>query len=178
VRGVKILEEKEIGRGRVFSVVREKVELPGGRVVEYQTVRHPGAVVLLPQLKDGRLVLIKQLRPAIRKYIIEFPAGTLGVGEDPTLCAARELKEETGFTAEKIIPLGVQYPAPGFCSEAQHLFFATDLTAGEAAPEEDELLEPLFLTPAEFEQHIAAGEITDAKSIAIYAIAQMKKVLA
>jgi ADP-ribose pyrophosphatase len=131
-----------------------------------QVVKHPGAVVIVPQLEDSRLVLIEQYRFAVGETLLEFPAGTLEPDEAPLECARRELIEETGYRADHWHALGVIYPSPGYCDEQQHLFVASGLVPDQAAGDEDEILEVKRLTVQEVERAIADGTLIDAKSIA------------
>jgi ADP-ribose pyrophosphatase len=142
-----------------------------------QVVKHPGAVVIVPQLEDSRLVLIEQYRFAVGETLLEFPAGTLEPDEAPLECARRELIEETGYRADHWHALGVIYPSPGYCDEQQHLFVASGLVPDQAAGDEDEILEVKRLTVQEVERAIADGTLIDAKSIAAYARAKLQGVL-
>ena len=105
----------------------QTLRLPSGRTVVRQVVKHPGAVVILPQLADGRLLPIAQYRCAVGETVLEFPAGTLEPGEAPLACARRELIEETGYRADHWHALGTIYSSPGFCDERLHLFLASGL---------------------------------------------------
>src|SRR5689334_11803161 len=106
------LKTKLIKQGRTFRFVEQEVERPDGRRVTVDKVEHPGAVVILPKDNDGRLVLLRQFRPALGQIIYEFPAGTLEKGEPPARCAERELAEEIGKKAARWEPLGTLLPAP------------------------------------------------------------------
>jgi ADP-ribose pyrophosphatase len=136
-----VLSTKVLQSYRIVAIVEQVLRLPSGRTVVRQVVKHPGAVVIMPQLADGRLLLIAQYRFAVGETLLEFPAGTLEPGEAPLACARRELIEETGYRAEHWRPLGVTYPSPGYCDEQQHLFMATGLVPEHAAGDEDEVLE-------------------------------------
>jgi ADP-ribose pyrophosphatase len=175
---IEVLSTKVLQRYRIFAIVEQALRLPSGRTVVRQVVQHPGAVVIMPQLEDGRLVMIEQYRFAVGETLLEFPAGTLEPGEAPLECARRELIEETGYRAEHWRALGVTYPSPGYCDEQQHLFMATGLVPEHAAGDEDEILEVKRLTVQEVERAIADGTLVDAKSIAAYARAKLQGVLA
>jgi ADP-ribose pyrophosphatase len=112
---------KVLHRFRIFAIVEQALRLPSGRTVVGQVVHHPGAVVIMPQLEDSRLLLIAQYRFAVGETLLEFPAGTLEMGEEPLQCAKRELIEETGYRADHWHPMGIIYSSPGFCDEQQHL---------------------------------------------------------
>jgi ADP-ribose pyrophosphatase len=172
-----LLSTNVLHRFRIFSIVEQALRLPSGRTVVRQMVQHPGAVVIMPQLADGRLVLIAQYRFAVGETLLEFPAGTLEPGEAPLACARRELIEETGYRAEHWHPLGEIYSSPGFCDERLHLFLASGLVSEHAAADEDEILEVKQLTVQEVEQAIVDGALVDAKSIAAYARATLQGVL-
>ena len=174
----KVLSTNVLRQYRIFAIVEQALRLPSGRTVVSQVVQHPGAVVIIPQLEDSRLVLIAQYRFAVGATLLEFPAGTLDPDEAPLACAKRELIEESGYRAEHWRALGVTYPSPGYCDEQQHLFMATGLVPEHAAGDEDEILEVKRLTVQEMERAIADGTLVDAKSIAAYARATLQGVLA
>ena len=166
------MKQELIYKGRKISVFREEHELPDGRRAQVEVVRHPGAVVILPQASDGRLYLLKQFRPAIGKTIYEFPAGTLEIGEEPSFCAARELEEEIGMSAAHWVDLGNLLPAPGFCDELQYCYFAKDLTPKSRPMDEDEVIEVELITLPDLMTLIRQGELLDGKSLAILLKAQ------
>jgi ADP-ribose pyrophosphatase len=142
-----------------------------------QVVHHPGAVVIMPQLEDGRLLVIAQYRFAVGETLPKFPAGTLEPGEAPLECARRELIEETGYRAEHWRALGTIYSLPGFYDERQHLFLATGLVPEHAAGDDDEIIEVKPLMVQEVERAMADRALVDAKSIAGYARATRHGVL-
>lgn len=162
---MEIVSKEELFRGKLRAV-RETVRDDSGREFRFELIHHPGAVVVLPILDDGTLVLIHQYRHALRSTIFELPAGTLEAGEEPIVCARREIREEIGYDAREIIPLGVLHPAPGFCDEVQHLFVAKGLFESPATKDLDEVIEVRPMTCVEVEAAIRAGAITDAKTIA------------
>jgi ADP-ribose pyrophosphatase len=132
----------------------------------YQIVRHPGGAGILPVHGDGSISLIRQLRPAIDRTVLEIPAGRLSPAEQPMECARRELREETGITAAQLISLGYVYSSPGVFDEVIHLFAATGLTSGAAQPEADEVIEVLRLPLDEALQMASDGRISDGKTLA------------
>lgn len=154
----------EIHRGRIFSVAREEHAMPDGRRAAFDVVRHPGGAAVLPLLEDGRVVLIRQFRPAIDGMVLEIPAGRLEAGEAPAACAARELQEEVGYRARRLQPLGEMLTAVGFCDERLHLFVGRDLTAVERSLEADEYIETEPMPLAEAVSMAARGRIPDAKT--------------
>ena len=166
-------EKKIIKQGRVFRFVEERYTLPDGRPASIDKVEHPGAVVILPLESPGNVFVLRQYRPAVKETLIEFPAGTLEVGEKPEECAPRELAEEIGKKAAHWQSLGTLLPAPGFCDEVQYCYFASDLSDDFAEKDEDEQIEPLVISVAEFEKLVLSGEIRDGKSIAIFTRARL-----
>lgn len=130
-----------------------------------QIVQHPGAVVILPLLDDGRVVLIRNYRISVDEELLELPAGTLEAGEDPLACAHRELAEETGYRAGALEPLTSFFASPGFLTERMYLFLATQLESGHTALEQGEEIQTL-LVPWETALGMARdGEIHDAKTL-------------
>ena len=163
------IKSKRIYTGRIVSLDVDSVRFPDGSVGELEMIRHPGASAVVPFLSDPRgedpqVLLIRQYRYAADGYLYEIPAGRLDKGEAPRDCAIRELKEETGCTAEGMEHLYTIYTTPGFTDEKIHVFMATGLVAGETKHEADEFLDlhPMLLSRAL--EMIQAGEIQDAKT--------------
>lgn len=163
------LESRRIYTGRVLNLDVDRVRFPDGSVGELEMIRHSGASAVVPFLsdpagEDPQLLLIKQYRYAADGFLYELPAGRLDPGEDPAVCARRELQEETGCTAERIEYLYTMYTTPGFTDEQIHLFMAVGLTHGETSHETDEFLtvEPVPLSRAL--EMIRDGAIQDAKT--------------
>lgn len=159
-------EATETVRGRQLRVEVRRVPRSDGRVELRDMVVHPGSVVLLPLLDDGRIVMIRNRRFAIERTLLELPAGTLEEGEAPAACAARELAEETGFRALRLEPLLAFYPAPGTSSERMHLFLARGLSAGQQRLDPGEQIEVEPLSLGDALARIRSNEIEDAKTIA------------
>ncbi|PSU47377.1 ADP-ribose pyrophosphatase [Photobacterium frigidiphilum] len=159
---------KTLYQWKCFSIEQEQHQLPDGRNIEFTTVKHPGAVIIVPINQCGELVLVHQYRPAIKQWILEFPAGTLESKEDILNCAKRELAEEVNLKAESWQSLGELLPVPGFCDEVQYLFLAQGLseTAGEL--DDDEVIEVVTMSVNEFEQKVLNNEIQDGKTLATY----------
>lgn len=165
----KTLSSNTVFAGRLLKLDVLDVQLDSGARGTREIVRHPGAAVVAPQLPDGRFVLVRQFRKPLEKVMLEFVAGTLGKNETPADCAARELREETGYDAEKLTKLGVIFPAPGYTDEALHVYFAKlRPKAGEISPDPDEQLEVVCLTAQDMEQMISSGKIEDAKTLAAW----------
>jgi ADP-ribose pyrophosphatase len=155
--------------GKIFSVDVNQVRYPDGSVGEAEIVRHPGASAVLPFLSDPagddpQILLIRQYRYAADTYLYEIPAGRLNSGEDPKACAIRELREETGCTAESIEHLYSTYTTPGFTDELIHTYMAVGLKHGEPEKEADEFLEVLTVPLSRALQMIQQGDIRDAKT--------------
>jgi ADP-ribose pyrophosphatase len=148
-----------------FRVVLTRREGPGVAVHEREVVRHPGAVVILPLLDDGRVCLIRNRRISVDQELIELPAGTLEPGEDPQLAAGRELHEETGYHAHSLSRLHAFYLSPGFLDEKIHLYVAQGLRAGDTRLEPGEEIENLLVPWSEALQMAIDGRIQDAKSL-------------
>jgi ADP-ribose pyrophosphatase len=145
--------------GKLFDVVVEEWD---GR--EREIVDHPGATAIVAIDREGCVTLVRQLREAARKRLLELPAGTLEEGEEPLASAQRELAEEVGLRGGRWRELAAFYTTPGFCRERMHLFLAEDLERGAANPEEDEEVEIVRWQVAEIESRL--GELEDAKTIA------------
>jgi len=152
--------------GLVVDVEQMDVLIGNQGWYTYQVVRHPGGAAVLPLHEDGSVTLIRQLRPAVGDFLLELPAGRLSPGEDPQLCAARELIEETGLQAASLQSLGKLHPSPGVFDEVIHLYLATGLSQGLATPE---AYEEIFCVRMPLEEALtmaAKGDITDGKTIA------------
>jgi ADP-ribose pyrophosphatase len=111
----------------VFNLVVDEVEYPSGHRSVREVAEHAGGAVVVPLLDDGSVLLVNQFRYPVKKNLLELPAGKLAPGEDPKICAARELEEETGYTAGTLTKLTAIYTTPGFCSEQLHIYLATNL---------------------------------------------------
>ena len=164
-----ILKSEYLYRGRLLNVRLDQVRLTDDRkprIVEREIVEHHGAVAVVALDEQERVLLVRQFRSAIQREILEIPAGTLEIGEDPAKCAVRELKEETGYAAanwEEIVRL---YPCPGYSTEQMWLYLARQLTASAAALEDDESLQVELVPFSQAVDLIERSEIVDAKTIA------------
>jgi ADP-ribose pyrophosphatase len=148
-----------------FRVERAVHTTPDGVSHIREVVRHPGAVVVLPLLDDGRLCLVQNYRVAVDQTLVELPAGTLEPGEDPAETARRELAEETGYRAGRVRPLLTFCMSPGILDEQMHLFLAESLTPGPTALEAGEEIQPLLCTWDEAMDMVRRGDIHDAKTL-------------
>lgn len=161
-----ILKSEVIYEGKAFGVRRDELIEPTGVRTVREVVTHPGSVVVLPVLADGKIVLVRQYRHATRQYLWELVAGRMEPGENPKEGAARELLEETGYRGKKFSVFLDVFPTPGFLEERMYLLLAEGLTAGKAQPEEDEKLTVASYTKNQLEEMIRTGKLRDAKSIA------------
>ncbi len=156
--------EEIIYQGRILDLARETHRMPNNKESEFEIIIHPGGAAALPIMADGKLLLIRQFRPAARDYIYEIPAGRLEVGEDGAGCIERELQEEVGYRPAKIESLGYVYSSVGFCTERIHLYIASELTQTATALEPDEFIEPMIVTLEEAVAMVTDGTINDAKT--------------
>jgi ADP-ribose pyrophosphatase len=155
-----------IFKGRRVELVIDTVELPGGKTVEREIVLHPGAAVVVPVVRPGTIVLLRQYRPAVGADLYELPAGTLEPDEPPEACAARELTEETGYRASSLRKLASFWTSPGILRERMHLFLASGLTRASARPDEGEMIEGIIeVSLEEARAMVRDGRVEDAKTI-------------
>ena len=160
----KIEDSQKVFEGRVVNVTVDTVS-EGELTYQREVVHHNGSAVIVPVFDDGTVALVRQYRhPAVR-YLLEVPAGTLAKGERPELGAARELKEELGLVAARLEKLSEFFVSPGFCEEKMWVYLATELSEGEQALEEDEIIDVVRLPIADALEMITSGEIEDAKTI-------------
>jgi ADP-ribose pyrophosphatase len=160
----KRLERRELWRGSVGRFGEDDIELPDGRRFTLAVLQHPGACAVVPVLPDGRVVMLRQYRWAVHQTLWEIPAGKLDPGESLECCAQRELEEETGYRAGKLVSLGSIVTTPGFCDERIHLFLARELSPGTQALGSNESLECTLLPLSEALDMAETGQICDAKS--------------
>ena len=160
-----LLRRERLLEGRFLQVVRDTVRLPDGGESYREYIQHPGAVAIVPLLDDGRVVLERQYRHPVGRVMIEFPAGKLTPGEDPLLCAQRELLEETGYTAREWAHAGTMHPCIGYADESIGIWFARGLTLGERRLDEAEFLDVITATPAQLLDWCRQGQVTDGKTL-------------
>lgn len=151
--------------GSFLRVQRDEVRLPDGQQAVREFVLHPGAVMIVAVLPDGRLVVERQYRHPVKRVMIEFPAGKLDPGEGGLRCAQRELLEETGYTARRWAKAGVMHPVIGYADEFIEIWFADGLLAGERHLDEGEFLDVLPASQDELEAWVRGGQLTDVKTI-------------
>lgn len=159
-------DSKELLKGRFLHAFRDTVDLPDGSQAIREYVVHPGAVMVIPMLDDGRLVLERQFRYPVGQVMIEFPAGKLDPGEAPKTCAVRELQEETGYSAREWARAGVLHPVISYSTEFIDIWFARGLTLQERQLDEGEFIEVIAATPHELLSWCRDGRVTDAKTLA------------
>lgn len=159
-----VLDSRDAYTGRVFTVSVETVR-EGEKTYEREIVRHPGSAAVVAAFDDGTVALVKQYRhPAVR-YLLEIPAGSRDIAEQPEECAARELEEELGLVARELTPLIEFFVSPGFCAEKMWVFLATGLEETAQKLEDDELIEIVRLSWTRALEMITDNEIEDAKTI-------------
>ena len=165
----------KVFEGRIFTVQIETVTLPKGHELNAEVIRHPGSVVIIPIMDDGRVMLVRQYRVPLARWAWELPAGSLKPGEDAAAAAQRECHEEIGLIPGTLERLGAFYPTPGYCDEEMHFFRVSALReAGQgddaAQPDEDEDIEAKPFTLDELKSMIRTGEIIDLKTVAALAL--------
>lgn len=159
------IKSELVHQGSFLQVKLDTVRLPHGGQATREYVVHPGAVVVIGLLDDGRVLLERQFRYPVGLVMTEFPAGKLDAGEQPLFCAKRELLEETGYSAREWAYAGPMHLAIGYSTEVIHVFFARGLTAGERQLDADEFLDVCSMTPAELIDGVRTGQVTDAKTL-------------
>lgn len=157
--------------GKIVSVEVQDVELETGQVAIREIVRHRGAVAVLPRRPDGRFLFVRQFRKPAEQMLLEVVAGVLELDEDPADAARRELREETGYEAATLRPLGEVYPSPGYIDERIRIFAAeVGERPGERALDHDERVEVVDLAGSEFEQLVRRGQVVDGKTLAVWTL--------
>jgi len=159
-------------KSRAFTIRRDTLRTPDGRETKYDIIEHSGSVVIIPVDENGNILLVRQYRHATRGDLLELPAGTLDGDEDPEVCAAREIREETGKAAEKLTKLGEFYLVPGYSTEFMVVYLATGLNNNPLDADDDEFLSVEAIPVAETIQMAERGEIPDAKSLAALFLAR------
>lgn len=153
-------------RGRIINLRLDTAVLPDGKTAQREVIEHPGGVGVLPIDEKGNVLLVKQFRYPYMKETLEIPAGKRDKDgdSDPLVCGMRELKEETGASAKNYIPLGTLYPSPGYTDEVIYMYAATDLSYGEAEPDEDEFINLVKMPLNKAVKLVLDGEIPDSKT--------------
>jgi len=156
---------ERVFRGKLLQVHRDLVRLPDGVSAEREYIEHPGAVMIIALLESGELVMERQYRYALRRDILELPAGKIDPGEPPLACARRELLEETGYAASSWRHIATTHPVVGYSDERIEIFLARGLTHQGARPDADEHLEVFKLPLATALDWVREGRITDSKTV-------------
>ena len=161
-----LLSSEIVYPGRAFTVRRDNLRLPDGHETKLDIVEHPGSVTIVPMDAGGRVIFVRQYRHAAGRDLLELPAGTLDAGETPESCARREIREETGMAAGKIVLLGAFYLAPGYSTEYMNIYLATDLRPSPLKADADEFLSVEYISLIDAVAMAGRDEIQDAKSLA------------
>jgi ADP-ribose pyrophosphatase len=164
---VAVLASERMFDGKVFEIDRDRVRMPNGREVTVDIVRHTRSVVLLPMPDPSHVILIRQYRYAVRRWLWELPAGSVDAGEEPEAAASRECHEEIGQVPDTIVRLGAFLPTPGYCTEEMIFYRLSGLATPDHAADvdEDEDIEPRTFTLAEARAMVRRGEIADMKTV-------------
>lgn len=160
----KWIKQQEIHKGKIFSLWGGQVVLDNGEIAVREYIRHTGGVGMVPVI-DGKVILIEQFRISIQRKLLELPAGRLEPNENPKSCAARELEEEIGYRANKLIPLASYYASVGNSNEKMHLFLALDLKKTKVNLEADERIREVLIPLAMVKEKLANQEFEDSKTI-------------
>ena len=160
----KWIKQKEIYKGKIFSLKGGEVSLDNGEIALREYVKHPGGVAMVPVI-NGNVILIRQFRISIERELIELPAGRLEPNEDPMGCAARELEEEIGYRASKLIPIATYFASVGYSNERMHLFLALDLERTERHLEVDESIQEVVMSLEMVKQKLDNQDFEDSKTI-------------
>ena len=160
-----LISSETIASGGMLTVKRDQVRLPNGHTSQREYVTHPGAVVIVPLLPNGNVILERQFRYPLHQVFIELPAGKIDAGEQILITGQRELLEETGYSASEWVKLGHQHPCIGYSNEVIHMYMARGLSAGQHQRDDDESLEVFDASFEDCMSMIQAGEITDGKTI-------------
>lgn len=166
------IDSQVMASGGLLTVKKDTVKLPNGHYSKREYVLHPGAVVIVPLLANGRVILERQFRYPLHQVFIELPAGKIDAEEDVLQTGKRELLEETGYQAGEWIKLGLQHPCIGYSNEVIHIYLAKDLVAGEHHRDQDEMMEVFELPLEDCLSMIQRGEITDGKTIVALFLAE------
>lgn len=158
------VSSEEIFHGKIVHLFRDQVRLPNGKLTTREVMRHPGAAAVVPLTGEGNVILVRQYRYPFAQVMLEIPAGKLDPGEDPLVCARRELTEETGYEAEEFVSLGVFYPSVAVIDEQIHLYLARGLTFRATNPDADEFLNVEQRPLSAMVEEVMRGGVPDGKT--------------
>ncbi|MFA5576046.1 MAG: NUDIX hydrolase [Tissierellaceae bacterium] len=161
----KTMKSDKLYEGKILNLRVDTVELPDKKYSKREIIEHPGGVGIIPIADDNSIILVRQYRKAVEKFLLEIPAGKLELNEEPRVTAIRELKEETGYTTNKMDYILEFHTSPGYTNEKIYLFLATDLVKGEAMPDNGEFIEVESFSIDTLVRMIDRGEIIDSKTI-------------
>jgi ADP-ribose pyrophosphatase len=173
----RILSKTTVFDANAFTVEKLHVRLPDKRERDYSLVHHHDSVTIIPLDSENNVIFVTQFRMGSESVLLELPAGTMDEGEKPLECALREIREETGMAAGKMEHLGSVYLAPGYSSEINHVFLASDLTYSPLEMDEDEFLNTRKIPLADIPGLAVSGELLDSKSLAALYLADVKSLL-
>jgi len=168
----KLLKSESLFQGRAFKIRRDTLKTPDGNEMKFDIVEHGGSVIIIPIDADGNMLFVRQYRHAAGKDLLELPAGTRDGDEPYDICAAREIREETGMAAGKLERIGDFYLAPGYSTEFMAVFLATELSHDPLEADDDEFLQVEKISVKEAIQMAERGEMPDAKSLATLFLAR------
>lgn len=168
----KTISSERIYEGTVVNLRKDLVSVKDGKTSYREIVEHRGAVAVIPVLEDGRVPMVRQYRKAAEAVVLEVPAGKMEEGEEPAVTAGRELKEETGYTAEHMKHLVSFYTSIGFSNEIIHLYLATGLTPGDTDFDDNECIDMELYTLPELKEMVMRGDIVDGKTITAILLAE------
>ncbi|MGB7873264.1 MAG: NUDIX hydrolase [Anaerolineales bacterium] len=167
-----LIKSEVLMKGRAFAIRRDHLKTPDGHETKFEIIEHGGSVVIIPVDENGNVLLVRQYRHATGGDLLELPAGTLDDGEAPEVCAAREIREETGMAAEKLTKVGEFYLAPGYSTEFMVVYLATGLSDNPLDADDDEFLSVETIPVTEAIKMAERGDIPDAKSLAAFFLAK------
>ena len=167
-----LLKSEVLMKGRAFAIRRDHLKTPDGRETKFEIIEHGGSVVIIPIDENGNMLLVRQYRHATGQDLLELPAGTLDDDEKPEVCAAREMREETGMAAGVLTKLGDFYLAPGYSTEFMVVYLATNLSHNPLEADADEFLSVETVPVTEAIKMAERGEMPDAKSLAALFLAK------
>lgn len=167
-----LLKSETLMKGRAFAIRRDTLKTPDGHETKFEIIEHGGSVVIIPVDENGNVLLVRQYRHATGQDLLELPAGTLDDNESPEICAAREIREETGMAAEKLTKLGEFFLAPGYSTEFMVVFLATGLSHNPLEADADEFLSVKPVSVKEAFEMAQKGAMPDAKSLAALFLAK------